>query len=252
MNELSFDYSIHSDLPAHPERPSIIGEKFVNTLDALSRIDPTIFTNWRVMDFRKSVMLPLAAARPRIAAIVENGVSRDDLGRAEPEEGYDVAASAGDFGTSRSVDIRILAAGKRKGDLALQTGDYNVRADPAIVTYPLFKAVLLAIRGVWLPPWACATAFELGYHGAPLFRGAPLFPYSRFHIPWIAYLSAPLALALELPGDILTERTPDGGLLMIATEERLDPANPEHLRRARILAATLMARTGYKPSRPAK
>jgi hypothetical protein len=32
-----------------------------------------------------------------------------------------------------------------------------------------------------------------------------------------------------LPQEIITERTPDGGLLMIAVEERLDPANPEHL-----------------------
>jgi hypothetical protein len=34
--------------------------------------------------------------------------------------------------------------------------------------------------------------------------------------------------------------------LMTATEKRLDPTNPEHLQRARILAETLIARTGYK------
>jgi hypothetical protein len=73
----------------------------------------------------------------------------------------------------------------------------------------------------------------------------PTFPYSVFHIPWIAYLSAPLAAGLELPPEIPTERTPDGGLLMIAAEERLDPTNPEHLRRARILAETMIARTGH-------
>jgi len=32
---------------------------------------------------------------------------------------------------------------------------------------------------------------------------------------------------------------------MSATTERLDPMNPEHVRRARILAETLIARTGY-------
>ena len=31
---------------------------------------------------------------------------------------------------------------------------------------------------------------------------------------------------------------------MIAAEERLDPANPEHLRRAHILAETMVKRTG--------
>jgi hypothetical protein len=72
----------------------------------------------------------------------------------------------------------------------------------------------------------------------------PTFPESIFHIPWIAYLSAPLASGIELPSEIRTERMPDAGLLMVATEERLDPEIPEHARRARILAETMIARTG--------
>ncbi len=34
---------------------------------------------------------------------------------------------------------------------------------------------------------------------------------------------------------------------MITTEDRLDPANPEHLRRARVVAETMIAYTGYRP-----
>jgi len=75
----------------------------------------------------------------------------------------------------------------------------------------------------------------------------PLFPYSVFHIPWFAYLSAPLGVGLNLPSEFRVEGTPDGGLLMTATEDRLDPTNPEHLRCARILAETMIARTGYQP-----
>ena len=127
----------------------------------------------------------------------------------------------------------------------LQFGDYDVPSDPAVVTYPLFKAALLAVNAIWLANWANAYAFKLHYDKAPLIPGAPLFPYSLFHIPWLAYLSAPLAVDLGLPPEIVTERTPDGGLLMIATEERLDPTNFEHLRRARILAETLVARTDH-------
>jgi hypothetical protein len=43
------------------------------------------------------------------------------------------------------------------------------------------------------------------------------------------------------------ERTPDGGLLMTATKERLDPANAEHAQRARILAETMIKQTGHRP-----
>jgi hypothetical protein len=77
----------------------------------------------------------------------------------------------------------------------------------------------------------------------PMIPTEPTFPQSVFHIPWIAYLSAPLAFGTELPSEIRTERIPDGGLLMVATEQRLDPDLPEHARRARILAETLIART---------
>jgi hypothetical protein len=69
------------------------------------------------------------------------------------------------------------------------------------------------------------------------------FPKSVFQIPWLGYLSAPLTAGLKLSPEILAERTADGGLLMSATTERLDPANPEHLRRARILAETMIACT---------
>jgi hypothetical protein len=37
---------------------------------------------------------------------------------------------------------------------------------------------------------------------------------------------------------------------MTATEERLDPSNPEHWRRARILAETMVSRTGESFSTP--
>jgi hypothetical protein len=70
----------------------------------------------------------------------------------------------------------------------------------------------------------------------------PTFPDSIFQIPWIAYLSAEHAAGVALTPDILTERTPDGGLLMSATTDRLDPDNPEHVRRSRIIAEVMIAR----------
>jgi len=73
----------------------------------------------------------------------------------------------------------------------------------------------------------------------------PTFKDSVFHIPWIAYPSTPLAAGVTLPREIITEHTPDGGHLMIATTDRLDPKNPEHLPRARLILETMLARTGY-------
>jgi hypothetical protein len=110
------------------------------------------------------------------------------------------------------------------------------------VTYPLFRASLLAISAVWDAQWAYATAYRNDVvkvpidfaPGVPAFRidSAPLvpidptFPRSAFQVPWIVYLSEQRAAGLNLTSEILTERTADGGLLMSATTERLDPIIP--------------------------
>src|SRR5271170_3303142 len=56
-------------------------------------------------------------------------------------------------------------------------------------------------RSVLLP----AYAFNMDYDESPLIPGATLFPYTRFHIPWLAYLSAPLASDFQLPAEIRSE-----------------------------------------------
>jgi hypothetical protein len=246
MNESAFDYSIRSELPAHPEEPASLGARFLTTLDALSDIDP-IFADWQVMDYPARDSFPLATVRPRMPALIEKNAQPDDWRVPHPEWGYTLGAYTETTDARRRMRLRINAGGERKkGDTSLELGSFRSPSDPAVVTYPLYKAALLAINASWPPPWACAYAFRSYYYDEPLSLGAPLFPYSTFHITWIAYLSAPLAKGLELPADILTERTLDGGTLMIAAEERLDPANPEHLRRARILAETMVKHTGDK------
>ncbi len=87
---------------------------------------------------------------------------------------------------------------------------------------------------------------ERGYSlkSLPMIPADPTFPESVFHIPWFAYLSAPLAVGVKLPPEIQTETIADGGLFMTATEERLDPDIPEHARRARIPAETMITQAG--------
>ena len=109
MSNLNFSYGIRSNLPAHPESPASIGAKFVNTLEALSRIDLMVFPNWEVMDFPARDSLPLAAARPRIAAIIDNNVSRDDFGQPEPYGGYSAGAYTSHSFSPHGMNLRIRA-----------------------------------------------------------------------------------------------------------------------------------------------
>ncbi len=260
-NETHYYYFIRSEWKGRSETPSDIGMKFVKTLDALSAID-TIFAGWQIADFQTDSGLSLASARSRIAELIESNVSRDDFEKPDPDHGYSAFALAGTFKDPRSAALYVNAGGKYECDAKLEIGDLmrGVLPDLSVVTYPLFKAALLAINSIWKAPWACAQAFRSGTVAVPIDFGGvqatridgvievpsdPSFPYSIFHVPWIGYLSEQLAHGITLTPEILTERTPDGGLLMIAAQERLDPANPEHLRRARILAETLIAATEY-------
>jgi hypothetical protein len=236
-------YGIRVGLPPRVGTPAVIGARFLDTLDTLSEVDP-LLARWDVLDLPAMAALPLAEARPHIAGIVEKNVVRDDHDQAELVSGYKAIAVVDNGEPSRNITFRVAAgAVYQSGDIMLQIGEPICPTDRRMVSYSLFRKALLAVIAAWHPPWGCANVFKMDYWEEPLVPGAPLLPYSRFHIPWIAYLSAKLATGFALPGEIRTERVADGGLLMTATDEPLDPTNPEHLRRAHILADVLITRT---------
>jgi hypothetical protein len=209
MTPLQFAYDLRFDFPRQLEKPVAVAEKFLKTLDSLSRVDPP-FTDWRIINSRGRSSRPLAEVRAEFPAIIAQNVVRDDEGPS-PEEGYHASAMAGEFKSPKSAAFRVRAGGGLENYGNLQFGSWDVKPDSAIVTYARYRAALLAINVAWQPTWACAYVFKLDYQKLPLFPGAPLFPYTRFHIPWIAYLSAPLASGVQLPAEIHGERTPDGG-----------------------------------------
>ena len=252
MNAPAFTYSVRLPAPPGPVTPDWLGAKFLATLDALTQIDPKIFHDWEVGDLAAMKGYPLATVRSRIAEIIGRNDIRYDL--SDTEARYTAVAH-----TTRDAKSRRMTLWVDEWNMWLNTGDWKVPPDQTIITYSLFRAALLAINPIWQQPWACAQAFRSrsfkeptgtagGYEikDLPMLPDEPTFPKSIFHIPWIAYLSAPLASGVQLPPEILTERTSDGGLLMIATEERLDPDLAEHAQRARILAETLIAQTGRR------
>lgn len=263
MSEPYYTYGICSICVVRRESPASLGTKLVNTLDALSRIDP-LCANWRIIDAHAVSSSSLAAVRSRIADIFENNVARDDVGGADPDFGYYVSARTKKDNDARNVRFGVEAGGIVRSNTRLEFGDYKVPPDQTIITYPRFKAALLAINAAWQPQYAFAYAHRVGsvlvpiklgslegnqVKGVPQVPGDPTFP-DDFYIPWIFYLSAPFAAGLKVTSEIQTERTADGGLLMSAAEDRLDPTNPAHIRRARVLAEALIACRGYASNKP--
>ena len=105
MNESSFLYAIWLVRSQRRETPAVIGQKFLDTLDALSSSDP-LFTHWKVFDFVAMKAIPLADARSHMAAIVENNVMRDSYDQPTPKSGYGVIGVTENAKKSRIVKLR--------------------------------------------------------------------------------------------------------------------------------------------------
>jgi hypothetical protein len=246
MNEQRFIYSIWLVRPQRRETPAVIGQKFLDTLDALSAADP-FFTPWKVLDRPAMAALPLATARLHIAAIVEKNVVRNDYDQPEPASGYGPVGVTNNPIASRIVTLKVDAgAVYRESGVMLVVGDPSFApTDPAIVSYPRFRQALVAMTALWQPAWSYACAFRMDYWKTPIVPGAPVIRYNPFHIPWIAYLAPKTATGFVVPrADVRIEPAQGGGLLLSATEDRFDPTNAEHLRRAHDLAEIMIARTG--------
>jgi hypothetical protein len=244
MTERPFRFSIYSGMPQRRETPAVIGAKFLDTLDTLSGIDP-LFADWKVLDVPAMASLPLAVARRRMTTIVENNVARNKREEPVPESGYGAIGVTGNAIPSRIVKFWVEAGALFADEMMLNVGDILYPTDPLILEYGLFRQALLATSAIWKPDWAAVSAIRGGYWKEPIIPGAPLFPYSAFHIPWIAHLSPALSTGFVVPpSDVRTEHAPGGGLLLSAIEDAFDPTNPEHLRRARLLAETMIAHTG--------
>jgi hypothetical protein len=97
-----------------------------------------------------------ATARPRIAAIVENNVVRDDYGQPEPAFGYRPIGVT-DNPIASCITTLTVDAGSvfRESTVMLKVGDPSLApTDPAIVNYPRFRQALNAMTALWQPTWS--------------------------------------------------------------------------------------------------
>ena len=245
------NYQILSEWRERPETASDVGEKYLRTLDALQRVDPIFSdwgtateTDWETGDAR-AYRVPVDHVRADVTTFVEANVRLNDWGEPNPVDGYWLWAAnhfhEGPSRNDRSMQLVLHTGSEWDNDYSLQAGLETTPPDPSIITYPLFKAALLTLVSIWPAPWANVRCSIWG-EKPPTLPGEPPFPYSGFQMPWMAYLNAERAVNLTPPHDILTERTPDGGLLMIAAETRFDPTNHEHMKRSRIIAEIMIER----------
>lgn len=247
MKSDPFTHKIRSDWGRDTDTPDQIGARALAMIEQLSTIDPAM-SNWQLLDFVALMSEPLAEIGSGLTAFVENNIRRDDDGEPDPDSGYQLVARgapvASQYGSPQTTDVTVIAGCKWDNGVSFEIGGDSFPADPALVTYPIYRQAIEAIVSTWPAPWATAYAFRMDYDEVQLALGAPLFPYSLHHVAWIGYLSAPLAAGLVPPPELVCEPTPGGGMILSAVRERLDPTRPDHLRRARALTEIMTERAG--------
>jgi Immunity protein 52 len=240
-------YDITSYWGPRPEPPGALATRYLRTIELLSAIDPA-FGNWHFLDKKKATPLQ-GLGHGDVTRLVEAGVMRGDDGTPEPEMGYSMGADNGmaadngtkptrfsanlDFSAGRRVTARYYI--NNVGMTLKPRDDEGVRA----IDLDLMKAAVLAIAGAWNVTYAAGYPWAMLDQWAAESASKPKPARPRFKMGWITYLSARFAPMVTPPQSAIASRTADGGLLMIATEERFEVTNPTHMAVAREIEAAL-------------
>jgi hypothetical protein len=198
-------------------------------IEALMRIDP-VFTPWLYVGARPTVA-PFDQARTKLPALLAKGLPKDW----GPAEGYQFAGTNSKKFSPRSISLMGGAGNSMppvgyNNSILLRTVSSNIfPTDASIVTYDLFRSAMLAIVEAWNVTWCAAYPTDIMDFWPPVGSG------HHFKLAWMTYVSPRFAPLIRPPQDIESQTVAGGGVLMVATRERFDVANPEHMAAARAI-----------------
>jgi hypothetical protein len=223
-------YCINAGWGPRQETPKAIAARFLSLVDRLATIDP-VFGNWIYALDKKPIMLD--TCRDEMDAAVARNVSRADDGDPTPISGYTASIVNTWEHEPRSISVGVHAGAWSSGSHLINYADIEtsdkVAADPAIVTYPIFRAALLALAETFEVSWCVAYPADVMLHWR---RGF-------FRLGWMIYISPRLAPLVTPPKSAIVEYRPNGALFMAATDETFITANPQHMAVARDIEAAV-------------
>lgn len=244
------------------ETPENCATYFQQLLAALSTIHPS-FSDWSVfrdpeaakiddtdafMEYMNALsdadienrIVPFASMRGRdVAEWIAERVSRNDDGTSSPVYGYRFSAGSSPERQTNPREWSVsIHAGSASPDSFVNTAElesqFPCAANVDLNTLQIFKPAMLTLATTWGASWC-------GLRPAWSSLNDPWFGFQ-----WATYLGPALAKQVTPPSSALTEHFPDGGLLMVATEDRFDPNDPKHMAAAQDIIAAL-APVGIAP-----
>lgn len=236
-DDISRYYDINSYWGPRHDTPQTCAARLSRMFDALSAIDP-VFGNW--LCFSQMKLVPRASlSLDGLAALIEKGVYRAEVtGRPTPQCGYQFGAVNSAKKNPRSISVSVHAGQEFPANYFINSA--SIRTAPlddqnaSFINLQVFKPALLALAAAWDVTWCSAFPWSL-----LKLKTKPDPPRPRFYLAWMTYLSPRFAPMITPPRTAISERLPNGALLMIATEERFETENPAHLAVARDIEAAL-------------
>jgi hypothetical protein len=244
-------YDIISHWGPRPESTTAIAERLLQMTAALGAIDP-VFQRWffegepedsadtpEEMIVDRSGAKLLEAVRERLPDLIAASChERTRDGQPWAQFGYMFhVLNSQAVPNPRRIAI-LIRAGTSTLDAPYNNGVWLNTAnqvsevtDPAIVTYDIFRAVVLAIAQAWDVTWCSAFPTDL----------TRVWSRSQsFNPGWISYVSPRFVPLLMPPPSLEVQQLPGGGALMVATRERFDVTNAAHLEAAEDVDIALM------------
>ena len=246
-----FHYELRAIWPGRPETAAAVASKFQSMIERLEAIDP-LFQSWVLLADDQQTELKLDAVKDDLVAWVEANVTMDE-GEPFPEHGFRLyAASNGsplDFDLSRTPSLLVAAGSKFSNKLELSVGNPGVPAAPDVISRSAFEQALLTIVSVWGCASGSVTLHPQLNLDSRIVPGSVPSDYGKtgpwrvgYGMSWMAYLSEPLAQGLVVPYEIETERLADGGMILVAADDRPDPDNSQQTAVSGMLSDVLAGR----------
>jgi hypothetical protein len=208
----------------------------LRTLQGLAYIDP-LLSDWQWVG--KKRLVSMSELDVVIAEkLLRSRVSRDDAGEPVPARGYSFYVHTHWYEPSRLTlqgDIGVCTPSSLyDNNIDLDTNQLSP-TDEALLKYRTYKTALVFLATLWRANWAAALPLDLLDE---------LLKYEkrrngRLYGGWITYLSAAWDAKITPPKSAIIERAPDGGLLMIATDDTFRMDNPRHVAAALEIDAAL-------------
>ena len=215
MGESRFVIYVNWDPEA--DSAAVHAERVRESLTEFELISPAL-RSWDILDLDNGTSVPVEKAERPFSQIVSRGL---------------VAVHGPEYSQPR-IRFNVNGAGRRSFRgvcAAILEAEFDDRPDPAIVAYPVLKAMMVALAPIWNATYAKVYTNAIQSYWDD--------PRRVFDLSWMTYLSDAFAQMITIPERVFVEQVPGGGVVLSATDGNFDVTNTKHMAAARDLRDAL-------------